>query len=659
MQETNPVWYGENYRYLMGAIASIHYYLDCYIGLKNGQDLKPVEPPPIPNWSGVPPALVTLSDRFGLSEFEQNILLLCVGRALHPQFRELYAIAQDHPDCTYPTFHLALNLLPDPHWQAFTPDAPLRRWQLLHLASGEDITHSRLQIDEGILHYLMGEPYRDSLLAGVIEPYQAQTLPLPPSHSALAEDLKGILAQPGASVQLCGSDPEQAAAIAQQLSQSLGRSATAHSSATAHLSLYGLKASALPTDLAAVKQLVSRWQRWATLAPSLLLIEQDSNATHTAALHLFLQTIPGGAIVATPERLTVPHCTIPPFDLPRLGYGEQLHLWEAALGEQAQGLNGQLQGLVAQFNLSAATIQAASQVSGLEASPQEYAHRLWDFCRNQARPKIEHLAQRMETLATWDELILPPREKGILRAIAAQVQQRAKVYEEWGFGRKGQRGLGISALFAGPSGTGKTMAAEVIAREFRLDLYRIDLSAVSSKYIGETEKNLRQIFDAAEAGGAVLLFDEADALFGKRTQVKDSHDRHANLEVSYLLQRMEAYQGLAILTTNLKDSLDEAFLRRLRFIINFPFPNQESRGEIWRHIFPIAMPSQNLNYQLLGQLDVAGGNIRSIAMNAAFLAAHGGEPVQMKHILEGAKAEYLKLGRSLTPAEIMGWIDPD
>ncbi|MEA5418553.1 ATP-binding protein [Spirulina sp. CCNP1310] len=647
LQETNRVWYGENYHYLMGAIASIHYYLDRYIAVKNGQDLIPTAPPQRPRWSDAPPALVTLSDRFHLSDFEENILLLCVGRALHPRFRELYAIAQDQPDCTYPTFHLALNLLPEPHWQAFTPDAPLRHWQLLHLANGEDITHSRLQIDEGILHYLMGEPYRDSLLAGVIEPCQAQILPLPPSHVALTEDLRRILAQPGASVQLCGSDPEQAAAIAQHLSQNLGRS------------LYGLKASALPTDLAAVKQLVSRWQRWATLAPNLLLIEQDSNTTHTAALQLFLQTIPGGAIVATPERITVPHCTLAPFDLPRLGYSEQLHLWEAALGNQAQGLNGQLQGLVAQFNLSAATIQAASQVPHAGASAQEYAHHLWAFCRNHARPKIEHLAQRMETLATWDELILPPREKGILRAIAAQVQQRAKVYEEWGFGRKGQRGLGISALFAGPSGTGKTMAAEVIAREFRLDLYRIDLSAVSSKYIGETEKNLRQIFDAAEAGGAVLLFDEADALFGKRTQVKDSHDRHANLEVSYLLQRMEAYQGLAILTTNLKDSLDEAFLRRLRFIINFPFPNQESRGEIWRHIFPFEMPSQNLNHQLLGQLDVAGGNIRSIAMNAAFIAAHEGEPVQMKHILEGAKAEYLKLGRSLTPAEIIGWIDSD
>lgn len=645
IQENDLVWYGENYRYLMGSIASIHYYLDRYIGLKNGQDLKPVEPPQLPSWSGTPPALVTLSDRFGLSEFEQNVLLLCVGRALHPNFRELYAIAQDKNDCTYPTFHLALNLLPEAHWQAFTPNAPLRRWQLLHLASGEDITHSRLQIDEGILHYLMGEPYRDGLLAGVIEPLNSTPLPLPPSHFALAQDLIPILEQPETLVQLCGSDLEQAAAIAQHLSQSLGRS------------LHGLKASALPTDLAAVKQLVSRWQRWATLAPSLLLIEQDSNATHTAALHLFLQTIPGSAIIATPERLTVPHRAIAPFDLPRLGYGEQLHLWEVALGEQAQGLNGQLQGLVAQFNLSPATIQAASQVPHAGASAQEYAHHLWAFCRNHARPKIEHLAQRMETLATWDELILPPREKGILKAIAAQVQQRAKVYEEWGFGRKGERGLGISALFAGPSGTGKTMAAEVIAQEFRLDLYRIDLSAVSSKYIGETEKNLRQIFDAAEAGGAVLLFDEADALFGKRTQVKDSHDRHANLEVSYLLQRMEAYQGLAILTTNLKDSLDEAFLRRLRFIINFPFPSLESRAEIWRHIFPQAMPRQDLNYQLLGQLDVAGGNIRSIAMNAAFIAAHLGEPVQMEHILAGARTEYLKLGRSLTSAETIGWVD--
>jgi SpoVK/Ycf46/Vps4 family AAA+-type ATPase len=193
-----------------------------------------------------------------------------------------------------------------------------------------------------------------------------------------------------------------------------------------------------------------------------------------------------------------------------------------------------------------------------------------------------------------------------------------KVYKEWGFAGKGGRGLGISALFAGSSGTGKTMSAEVLAKELRLDLYRIDLSSVVSKYIGETEKNLRRVFDAAEGGAAVLLFDEADALFGKRSEVKDSHDRYANMEVSYLLQRMEAYQGLAILTTNLKNALDTAFMRRIRFVVQYPFPDSTQRAEIWSRVFPKNTPTEGLNVRRLAQLNVAGGNIRNIALNAAF-----------------------------------------
>ena len=203
--------------------------------------------------------------------------------------------------------------------------------------------------------------------------------------------------------------------------------------------------------------------------------------------------------------------------------------------------------------------------------------RLWDECLASTRPRLDELAPRLDAKATWTDLVLPAQEMNLLRQIAAQVSQRAKVYEEWGFSKKMNRGLGISALFAGDSGTGKTMAAEVIANELRLNLYRIDLSAVVSKYIGETEKNLRRLFDAAEDGGAILFFDEADALFGKRSEVKDSHDRYANIEINYLLQRLEAYRGLAILATNMKNALDAAFMRRLRFIVNFPFPGLAER----------------------------------------------------------------------------------
>jgi SpoVK/Ycf46/Vps4 family AAA+-type ATPase len=268
---------------------------------------------------------------------------------------------------------------------------------------------------------------------------------------------------------------------------------------------------------------------------------------------------------------------------------------------------------------------------------------------------LDDLAQRIEPAASWDDLVLPEPQIQTLREVAMHVRQRWKVYESWGFAAKCARGLGISALFAGASGTGKTMAAEVLANELRLDLYRIDLSQAVSKYIGETEKNLRRIFDAAEDGGSILLFDEADALFGKRSEVKDSHDRYANIEVSYLLQRMEAYRGLAILTTNMKTALDPAFQRRIRFVIQFPFPDAAQRARIWQRIFPSTTPTEKLDTNRLARLNVAGGNIRNIALNAAFLAADASEPVKMGHVLRAARSEYSKLEKPLTESETGGW----
>jgi SpoVK/Ycf46/Vps4 family AAA+-type ATPase len=249
---------------------------------------------------------------------------------------------------------------------------------------------------------------------------------------------------------------------------------------------------------------------------------------------------------------------------------------------------------------------------------------LWQASRAQARPQLDDLAQRIEPKAVWDDLVVPPAPRWVLQQIAVQVRERYTVYQDWGFAARSDRGLGITALFAGVSGTGKTLAAEVLARHLGLDLYRIDLATVVSKYIGETEKNLRRVFDAAEAGGAILLFDEADALFGKRSEVKDSHDRFANIEISYLLQRMEAYSGLAILTTNLKDALDLAFQRRLRFVVDFAFPDARLRADIWRGVFPAGTPTEGLEPERLAQLNLAGGGIHNVALSAAFLAADEG-----------------------------------
>jgi SpoVK/Ycf46/Vps4 family AAA+-type ATPase len=334
---------------------------------------------------------------------------------------------------------------------------------------------------------------------------------------------------------------------------------------------------------------------------------------------------------------------------------EQKKLWKRSLGKGGEKLNGVLDDLSEQFRLSARAIHSTSTLVGSEDKSTS-ADKLWSACRSLSRPRLENLAQRLEPVADWDDLVLPDLQMQTLRQLASQVRHRMKVYESWGFSGTGRRGLGVSALFTGESGTGKTMAAEVLAFHLRLDLYRIDLSSVVSKYIGETEKNLRQVFDAAEEGGVLLLFDEADALFGKRTEVKDSHDRYANIEVGYLLQRMEAYQGLAILTTNLKSSLDRAFQRRLRFIVNFPFPDASLREAIWSRAFPAKAPTHDLDPKKLGQLNMTGGNIRNVALNAAFLAAESKKPIEMRHVLQAARLEAQKIERSLSEAEIRGWV---
>jgi hypothetical protein len=332
-------------------------------------------------------------------------------------------------------------------------------------------------------------------------------------------------------------------------------------------------------------------------------------------------------------------------EVPELSSGELRAVWAHVVPDRSVEWVDRLAG---QFAVGAADV-AAVAVHGMDGPD------LWAECRSRARPALEGLAERVEARSGWDDLVLPPDRKRLLRETAEHVRHRLTVFDDWGFATRTNRGSGVSVLFLGPSGTGKTSAAEVLAKDLGLDLYRVDLSQVVSKYIGETEKNLRRIFDAAESGGAVLLFDEADALFGKRSEVRDAHDRYANIEVSYLLQRMETYRGLAILTSNLKDAIDPAFLRRLRFIVQFPFPDAAGRAEIWRGIFPAEVPTEGLDVDRLARLAVAGGTIRNIALLATFLAAGEDSPVRMQHCLAATRTEYGKLGKPLTDAEVAGW----
>jgi hypothetical protein len=421
------------------------------------------------------------------------------------------------------------------------------------------------------------------------------------------------------------------------------------------LSLCVLRAGDVPPAPAERDTFARLWSRQAILGRSALLVESDDADGHeTARLAVALaQRIAPPVALAGREAPRAARGLVQlDVDLPTAG--EQEQLWRRAF--EPAGLNGALDQVAAQFDLAREEIAAAGlEARAREAGGDPAGDALWDACRAQARPRLDDLAERIEPAAGWDDLVVSETERRTLRELVLHVRHRILVHERWGFAEKSRRGLGISALFVGPSGTGKTMAAEVLARELRLDLYRIDLSAVVSKYIGETEKNLRRVFDAAEQGGSILLFDEADALFGKRSEVKDSHDRYANIEVGYLLQRMESYRGLAILTTNMKSALDPAFLRRIRFVVQFPRPDAAARREIWRRIFPRPTPTDGLDVEALARLDVTGGAIRNIALRAAFLAADADAPVRMAHLADAARSECAKLERPVAEAEIGGW----
>jgi ATPase family associated with various cellular activities (AAA) len=585
------------------------------------------------------PRLSAVAELFGLTPFESELLGLCAAVELDPSLRDPHV-----------SFAQALRELPEPHWSALSPAGPLRHWRLVDVDPRPSLVSGRIGIDERILQFLLGVDDLDPKLDCLVADYDGE-LRLAPSQAALVDRLARELRRRREGgdwplLQLTGRANDAKGAVAAAICKREG------------WALREIRAQSLPAEPRELGELRRRWAREAALSASALLLDADApDVDHTVAeraarfadrLEAVVMIKYRTALSWLPAGLEAPVEPPTPVERPAL--------WRAALGDRAVELNGTVERVARQFDLDLASVSAASESALVEsASGVPLPGALWSACRERSRPALDELAQRIDTAAGWEELVLPATQRDTLREIVAQVRRRSTVYDDWGFATKSGRGLGITALFSGVSGTGKTMAAEAIAGELELDLYRIDLSSVVSKYIGETEKNLRQVFDAADAGGAILLFDEADALFGKRTEVKDSHDRYANIEVSYLLQRMEAYRGLAILTTNLKDGVDPAFLRRLRFVVNFPFPDAEARVEIWRLIFPPDVPSEGLDLAALGRLNVSGGNIRNIALGAAFLAADGGEPVRMSHLLRAARSEYGKLDRPLSASELGDW----
>jgi SpoVK/Ycf46/Vps4 family AAA+-type ATPase len=348
------------------------------------------------------------------------------------------------------------------------------------------------------------------------------------------------------------------------------------------------------------------------------------------------------------------------FRFPALPFPLRQQVWEREIESVFNARNGtDINALANQFVLTGGQIRDAVQSARddlrLRGKPDALPcpADLFAAARAQSQRDLSSLAQHIEPVYSWDDLVLPAATLSQLREIASAVKHRHVVYDQWGFEQRLSLGKGMKALFAGPSGTGKTMTAEVIARELGLDLYKIDLSTIVSKYIGETEKNLDRIFRAAQSSNAIIFFDEADALFGKRSGVKDAHDRYANIEISYLLQKSEEHDGFVIHATNLSLNIDEAFKRRMNYTIEFPFPDERHRELLWRGMFPSQTPlGDDLDFAFLGrQFPLSGGNIKNAALAAAFLAAAEESSVEMRHLIQAVASELQKLGKLPSAAD--------
>jgi len=634
--------------------------LDARIG-SNERELVALEadmPPDMP-----PPALRHLSELGGLSTFEERVLLLAAAASLDGAFAPAYAEVQADTRRDYATLQLALAVFAEPSERLLLTDAlaasrPLRSLRLVEVAQHPEtaLVLRGLTVDERVADFLRGH----NRTAAHLEPYLVP------------------IAASGTGVDATSSSravAEVSEAIAAIVRRDAGRWPTVDivgpadagateglAAACARLGLapFALRVPALAAlDGRLRGEIIALLGREALLANAAFIVDAtaiEAGTDRAMAVDDLIASVRAPLFVLSTDPWPHEGELIDVVPVRRPSRVEQRSLWMGALAGHDHSVNGEVDAMVEQFDLGPAAIAEVVAGAARVADGPITGTDLWDACRARTSAALDDLARHVEPVYDWEDIVVPDEVLEQLHELADQVEGRSRVYEQWGFGRKLARGRGITALFAGPSGAGKTMAAEIIARHLRLDLHRIDLAGVVSKYIGETEKNLRRVFDAAESSGAILLFDEADALFGTRTEVRDSHDRYANLEINYLLQRMEDYAGLAILATNRRGALDTAFLRRLRFVIEFPFPGPEERRQIWERVFPAAAELDDVDHGSLSLLELTGGNIRTIALNGAFLAAADDRPIGMPHLMRAAAREYAKLSKPVSAAEFGSWV---
>ncbi|WP_299011822.1 ATP-binding protein [uncultured Shewanella sp.] len=581
-----------------------------------------------------------LSHLYQLTAFEQQLLLLCIAPELDSEL--LYPNGVSEPIVV--NFSLALAILPFPEWQAIMASGSLRRHGLIQVEDNPSLTQSRLSVPESILHFIMGLQDEDQTLRAYVEVLPYANVNLDASNESTVKNMlqtwQHNQQKPPCLMTLTGELNELkrdvAVVFAHQLSRRL-------------ILLQGRFIPKAPNEL---YEFATKWQREILLSHDLLIVECDESLDHSEEhmLHIdhFFNLLKSSVLCMSGSRRQHYLRSQFTFEVYQPSSKQQSLYWQAHLTHPQ--LHSEIEAISSHFDLSFSQIRSLVDVYQGMKEPVS----LWELCRQHTHQPLDHLAERIVP-ATGVNIVLPPLQTTCIENMISHVKYKAQVYEKWGFGTNGGRGKGLVALFHGASGTGKTTAAEYIASHLKLDLYRVDLSHLTSKYIGETEKNLSQLFLAAERSGAILLFDEADALFSKRTQVSTSNDKFANAQVSYLLQRLETYRGIAILTSNLKDSFDAAFIRRLRFVIGFPFPTACERERLWRTLIPNNAPIGQLNFKLLSRLSVSGGMIRNITLTACFNAAAAQSALEMTHFLMAVKSEYAKQDKPLCVQEIRGW----
>lgn len=625
-----------------------------------------------------------LQQTYGLSSFDLDVMLIALAPEIDLDYGRLYAYLQDNVSRRWPSVDLVLNLLcksPDDKIACrtrFSPQAPLLNHQLLKISADREgdtvpLLAHYLQLDGQIIRFLLGEQTLDPRLSSFSQLHQPEIygctlLPdelVRPLHNLIKaalddhQPLRIYLQGPSSTQALNVAECITAKADSPLLVVDLAKTLQAD-----------LAYSWLPTVICREAWLQDAILFLSNAEPLLNNDNRDNFEVFTAALAAFagVVIIAGNEPWRPSEQTTLGMITIP---LTMPGFEERAQTWRAHLTAACIWLDDDdIARLAGRFQLDSRQIAEAAAAAlnqrrltdaatdGAYQTSLPTLTELSHAARAQSGHDLVQLSRKITPIYEWQDIILPEDTRAQLREMCQRVDWGHRVLDDWGFKQKLSQGKGLNALFVGPSGTGKTMAAEIMANELSLDLYKIDLSGVVSKYIGETEKNLDRVFQAAQRANAILFFDEADALFGKRSEVRDSHDRYANIEISYLLQKMEEHDGITILATNLRQNLDEAFVRRVAFTVHFPFPNDESRLRIWQSVWPnekLLADDVDLAY-LAQNFRLSGGNIRNVALAAAFLAANSTETahgaITLAHILCAIRREYQKMGKVLTNEEL-------